>query len=728
MAGGIGVSGGGVHEDGSMTARGEESGATMRLAICTLALAAAALPAALPQAAGQAKPPAQTKRDLELTPGDGPPASTASATAGRPVSIPRSYALVVGISAYQNLKPEQNLHYAERDAESIFSILISTEGGNFPAENVHKLIGPRATLANIRREIEQWLPSAAKDDDRVLIYFAGHGFVSGGKAFLAPYDIRLDNIAGTGYPMATLGEVFGSRVKGKWKVLLTDACHSGAISPDAVATINRSLIDLGKSMFVLTASRDREQSFESPDWGGGHGIFTYYVERGLGGAADENRDGIVTADELAEYVRTNVREATKGQQNPTSDRGSFDANMLLAYVPANAIVDPPKEAKVGTLIIESNMDGVEVFLDGSSVGVVNKGTPLRLPGLKPGAHTIQGVKMGYEPDGPREQVVYPGQDATVSINIRFLRKRKKAAVDELEKGLKDYQNGGADNYRKAVVHFQKALDEDPNYSQAALYLGRAWQALFEPEKARGFFERAIAIDPDYTEARASYGGMLLDIGAADEAIRQLNAVVQRDKKHPLAHTQLAAAYRMKDAYAPSIESARNAIRLAPETAEPYFWLADSLRMNGQYEPSLKPYLDYLRLSDFDSKLAGQLNYWVRGFLIGGGRKSRASQRDIWKDLRSLAYFGLCDSERKLRHYGRAIPYCQKALSYDPQDPYTHYALGLAYARMAQTGGQLENVATASKYFRSMLSINPDMAEAADVRKMLDNFDSVLRGN
>ena len=56
-------------------------------------------------------------------------------------------------------------------------------------------------------------------------------------------------------------------------------------------------------MFSLTASRDRERSFESKDWGGGHGIFTYYVVKGLEGEADESGDGIVTADELAELRR-----------------------------------------------------------------------------------------------------------------------------------------------------------------------------------------------------------------------------------------------------------------------------------------------------------------------------------------------------------------------------------------------------------------------------------------
>lgn len=673
-------------------------------------IASAALLAQQPQ-------PQQKSRDLKYEE-DRP--------AAPPVAIPRGYALVIGIAKYKNLPAKAQLDFAERDAESVYSVLINPEGGNFRAENVHRLIGPKATLANLKQELEVWLPSVARESDRVVIYFAGHGFINGGKGYLAPYDIDPSNVAATGYSMDTLGAVAGSRIKAKWKVLLTDSCHSGAISPDAeLAQVNRNLLDLSRSMFSLTASRDREISYESKNWGDGHGIFTYYVVKGLEGEADESGDGIVTADELAEYVRRNVREVTKGAQNPTSDRGSFDPNMILAYIPGGLRAGKAPPPKDGTLVFETNMDGVEVFVDGVSQGVINKGSPLRLPGLKPGNHTVQGVKMGYEPDGPREEIVYPGRDSTVSIKILIARRRPRAALDELNHGIEYYNKGFADNYRKAVAHFEKAISIDPDFSQAYLYLGRAYSSLFDEEKSQAAFRKAIEIDPDYLEARASLAGSLLDTGAVDEAIRQLNVVTQRDTSNAMAFYLEAEAYRLKEAYPQAIEAARQAIKLTPANAEAHLWLADSLRMSGALQDSTGEYVSYLKLSDFDSKLAGRLNYYVLGYIAGIGRKKRAAQTDTWRDMRSLAYFGLCDAERKLSHYDAAVTYCQKSLAYDPKDPYTHYALALCYMHQAQQTQSLETLASAGDHFRTMLELNPDLEEAKYARQNLKNIDALL---
>ena len=659
------------------------------------------------------------ERDLKL---DTPPVEAQPVN----VTVPRSYALVVGISQYKNLPPEGQLQFPERDADSMYTVLISAEGGQFPAQNVHKLIGAQATLANLRHELEEWLPSVAKDDDRVLIYFAGHGFLLEGKAYLAPYDIVQHDAVHTGYPMEDLGSVIGRKIHAKWKVLLTDSCHSGAITPEADrAEITRSLLNLNRSLFSLTASRDREQSYEHPQWGGGHGAFTYYVIKGMEGEADGDGDGIVTADELAEYVHTNVRKDTSGRQNPTSERGSFDPQMLLAYNPGRARTAVKPAAKFGTLVIETNMDGVEVFVDNVSQGVVNKGAPLRLPGITPGPHIIQGVHLGYEPDGPRSENVYPGQDNTVSIKITIIRRRNRAATDLVDKGLAFYNKGSKENYLKAAVQFKQALAADPTYSQAALDLARTYNLLFDEANSDKYFRLAIQIDPDYTDARATYGETLLDRGDLDEAVRQLNAAVQKEKNNDMAWYLLSVALARQEAFDQAVQAAREAVRLAPNRPEAHFWLAEALRMLKNWTQSESEYHRYLQLSDFDSKLAGKLNYYVLGSLIGFGTKKRAAQTDVWREMRSEANFGLCDCIEHQKRYDDAISYCQQALVYDPGDPFAHYLLGRTFAEKYNQAGGVGLLAAARTHFGQVIALNPDTNEAANSRKYIQNIDGVL---
>ena len=55
---------------------------------------------------------------------------------------------------------------------------------------------------------------------------------------------------------------------------------------------------------------------ELPEFGGGHGAFSYFVLKGLEGAADENGDGAVTGEELIRYVTTQVPRATQEKQHP----------------------------------------------------------------------------------------------------------------------------------------------------------------------------------------------------------------------------------------------------------------------------------------------------------------------------------------------------------------------------------------------------------------------------
>ncbi len=120
------------------------------------------------------------KRDLEI---QQLPVATVEKNVN---SVPRGYAVVIGVAKYEKLDPADNLSFPESDAENIREVLISKQGGAFPDSNVKLLVGRNATLQNIRQALEEWLPSQVQEQDRAVVYFAGHGFVKDGKGYLAP--------------------------------------------------------------------------------------------------------------------------------------------------------------------------------------------------------------------------------------------------------------------------------------------------------------------------------------------------------------------------------------------------------------------------------------------------------------------------------------------------------------------------------------------------------------
>ena len=362
--------------------------------MCCVLLSSAALTA-------QSQAPAtggQTGRDLVLEP-DPKPDPPGDPGRPTPAGIPRGYALVVGVSQYKNLDPSKQLQFPETDAEAIYRILINREGGSFPAENVHLLKGPQATLVNIRRELEEWLPSVATPADRVIVFFAGHGLVKDGRGYLAPWDVDPDRLDTTAYPMSTLGEVLARKVKASWKVLLTDACHSGKINAETTnETLDQQFNSLPTNFLTLTATTEREQSYEDPKLSTGFGFFTYFLVQAWKGNADNDPcDGRVTADELIEYVRANVRRYAKDHnltQTPTA-RGDYEPSMMLGVGTGCLTADNKDQpSMLGTAIIETTTDGVDLYIDGELVGKLSKDKPLTVPRLSSGLHEFKGVKAG----------------------------------------------------------------------------------------------------------------------------------------------------------------------------------------------------------------------------------------------------------------------------------------------------------------------------------------------
>ncbi|MEI9975913.1 MAG: hypothetical protein WDO73_29940 [Ignavibacteriota bacterium] len=156
-----------------------------------------------------------------------------------PPVVPRGYAVVIGVSNYKNLSPAQNLLFAEKDAKISIRALISKEAGNMGFENVKKLIGPSATLQNIREALEVWLPAHAQEADRAgrLLRRPWHDATSRAAATWRPTTSTSSTSLKPATPCSVWATWYRKSVKARWKILIMDACHSGKVSVDTSAIV-----------------------------------------------------------------------------------------------------------------------------------------------------------------------------------------------------------------------------------------------------------------------------------------------------------------------------------------------------------------------------------------------------------------------------------------------------------------------------------------------------------
>jgi tetratricopeptide (TPR) repeat protein len=699
---------------------------------------------ALLQATAGGQTPAQSPRDLVLVP-------------NRPTArVPRGYALIIGVGTYPNLEANKQLRYSESDADAIYRVLISAAGGAFPAENVKFLKGPAATLANIRRELEVWLPSVAQPADRVVVYFAGHGFVKDGKGYLAPTDVVPDRLAETAYSMGALGDALSNKVKAGWKVLFTDACHSDKINAETTdEALEQQFNALPASFLTLTATTEREQSFEDPNLATGFGIYSYFLVRGLQGNADYDPcDGRITADELIEYVRSNVRRYARERQltqTPTA-RGDYEPEMLLGVGTSCLATGGGPEARPlqGTAIVETNVDDVTVYVDGKLIGVVSKAKPLSVPGLSSGVHEFRGEKSGYQPDR-KEVLIAPGQDTTITLRIRYAREIKKQARDLNEQGekllysrrssmnlaniLPTERTQSPDDLKKARTFFERALAEETNYGLAAFHLGQTCQLLLQFDDSVKFLRRAVEIDATDIDARTQLAAVLIERGDPDEAVRELNEVLRIEPKNDEAYSMLARAYWDKSAWLLAIEQADKALALNASNAQAHLWKADALRQRGAeekdatrqlelYASAREGYRNFLQLTNFSSGFGARLAFHLVGF--GVGSRAHADRQGSYERLRVAGFLGLCLSEGKVGNPLRAREYCERALKYAPNDPIAHFLLGNANRDIFNSGrASCDYLRDARASYARMLAINPDLDESKNARNYLTQIDQIL---
>lgn len=248
------------------------------------------------------------------------------------------WAVVIGVGEYPD-PALADLPNAVRDARAMYEALVS-EGGLFPADNVILLTDDASnplhtpTRSNILATVGGWVEQA-KEEDSVLVYFAGHGVEADGKLYLMPQDGRSNTVEMTAIAYSDF-ETLLERSSARLSLVILDACHSGVGRGQSAMTreMAAELDAYSEGRILLASCKEDEVSHEME--GEGHGAFTWYLLEGLGGGADANGDAAVSAKELSDYTFEQVSRWSRRNQLRQTPRLKADisGDFVLAQVAA----------------------------------------------------------------------------------------------------------------------------------------------------------------------------------------------------------------------------------------------------------------------------------------------------------------------------------------------------------------------------------------------------------
>ncbi len=219
------------------------------------------------------------------------------------VSHAKIYMLSVGISDYPGTR--NDLRLPHNDAATMQWVYRQNKQAK-----VCLLVNDKAKVAIVKAALQKMV-SLATADDIVVMFFSGHG-VKGG---FVCYDGFLH--------YSDIYSAMGA-CKSKNKMIFADACFSGTMRQRGKSSSHKGSSHKNSNVMLFLSCRDNEMSIETPQMT--NGFFTYALQHGLRGGADKNKDRIITAKELFNYVSAKVKRKSGNRQHPVM-WGKFSDNM-----------------------------------------------------------------------------------------------------------------------------------------------------------------------------------------------------------------------------------------------------------------------------------------------------------------------------------------------------------------------------------------------------------------
>jgi tetratricopeptide (TPR) repeat protein/uncharacterized caspase-like protein len=286
---------------------------------------------------------------------------------------PRTFALLVGVGKYAapTISP---LAFPAGDAQGLKKALTDPKLGNIPADRVLTLTDAEATKDAILNAVDFFKPKM-RADDRMIVFLAGHGIAKdvGAKArsWFLPHDVRgftTPALVQSAVEMRVLSQKLGELPASEF-VIFVDACREdptpgrglkGNAMSDVLARSVQVSSSAGKvQSSTIFACSVGQRAYEDPSLK--HGVFTYYILKGLQDPDLPKVEGYIEAGYLADYVTKAVRAWARKiaeeqdieiEQSPELVAGEVTRPMQILAVrgatrSADAAPAPPLPSRLG---------------------------------------------------------------------------------------------------------------------------------------------------------------------------------------------------------------------------------------------------------------------------------------------------------------------------------------------------------------------------------------------
>ena len=226
-------------------------------------------------------------------------------------------AIIIGVKEYKDIPDTM---FSDNDAKNFYDYAKNSLG--VPPKNIHIFINSEAQLFDLY-DLEPWLERNINEKSNIYLFYSGHGMTVDDTTYFLPHDFRRSQIERSAFNkedyLDSILQYNPNHLYAFFDACFTGQNRDGELLIASAKNINIAVEDkLKDNLTIFNSSKRDEFSADFED--AKHGLFSYFLMKGLEGRADANNDQEITTNELYSYIEENVSFTASSiglSQNPS---------------------------------------------------------------------------------------------------------------------------------------------------------------------------------------------------------------------------------------------------------------------------------------------------------------------------------------------------------------------------------------------------------------------------